>query len=206
MSRKPVHLELKGGKGPRQRIWEAICALEGQPFSTTDVLPAGAHRTTAEIYLRSLALAGYIEQGDAASSEVTNRPRQMWRLVRHAGLDAPRLDREGNAVTQGRGNEAMWQMIRHFLPEFDHRELAAHASSQEHPISQESARRYADALHQAGYLIVAKEPTRHRPRRYRLDPARNTGPKSPMIQRTSAVYDQNLNQIVWLQEPDWEAV
>jgi hypothetical protein len=66
--------------------------------------------------------------------------------------------------------------------------------------------RLSESTALAGYLIEIKkgqaQGTSRLPARFRFNPARNTGPRPPMIQRTKAVYDPNLGQVVWQEEPD----
>jgi hypothetical protein len=67
-----------------------------------------------------------------------------------------------------------------------------------------TAQDYLNQLALAGYLIEIKKGQAQgtHPTRFRFNPARNTGPRPPMIQRTKAVYDPNLGQVVWQEEPD----
>ena len=54
MARKPAHLELVGGKGSRQRIWEAIRARQ-QDLSVAELASAsGVDNATTISYLRAL--------------------------------------------------------------------------------------------------------------------------------------------------------
>ena len=73
MSRKPAHLEMIGGKSPRQRMWEAIrdTAIGGNPenggFTATDIARACKIEAPAvSEYLRALHLGGYLGRHDLA--------------------------------------------------------------------------------------------------------------------------------------------
>lgn len=202
--RKPVHLERIGGKSPRQRIWESIREFAGTGEGDFDL--ARIERavridvTTIFSYLRSLALAGVIAPTEATQADPQRR--QCFTLQRDNGSEAPRLDKWGKPVTQGLGNEQMWRTLR-LLGDFTPDELAALASTEQVVIAPESAKNYIGHLARAGYLIVV-QPARflgprkgNLPARYRLHPAHNTGPRPPMIQRSKAVYDPNLDQVVW---------
>lgn len=211
MSRRPAHLELTGGKGPRQRVWEAIISRAmGTEFALLDVLGNDINRSTAISYLKSLEKAGYIKRTRINGREPDGQYRKAaWVLIRDNGIEAPRLDKQGNPVLIGRGVENMWHTIRHFLEDFDFRELGSHASTPAHPVSPETAKAWIKNINAAGYLIEtkpAKPGAKATPARYRLDPAMNTGPRPPMIQRCKTVYDPNLGRIVWQEQPDWEAV
>ena len=208
MSRKPAHLEMIGGKSPRQRVWEAIRAHDGY-WRINDILPARVKRTTAYSYIRSLVKAEYIEQVyDVLADGRGSRYRPAYFvLVNDAGIEAPRLDKDGKAVSAGRGMEAMWHAMRHFLRDFDALQLAAHASTEEHPVSLETAKSLIGILSQAGYLIEVRPFGKSKNKvLWTLDPKMNTGPRPPMIQRTKTIYDPNLGRVVWADDPAWEAV
>ncbi|MEO5344198.1 MAG: hypothetical protein H7842_12850 [Gammaproteobacteria bacterium SHHR-1] len=187
---------MTGGKSPRQRVWERVRA-QGKPFELADVRPADMNRATCYSILKGWQAAGIIAEISHPQRKITER--LTWELIRDQGLEAPRVNRQGQPVTAGRGNEAMWAQMRHFLSDFDYRELAAHASSRLHPVAGDSAKSYLHALAQAGYLIETRAAVRQTssPARYRLDPRRNTGPRPPMVQRNKQLYDPNLGRIVW---------
>lgn len=208
MARKPVHLQMVGGKSPRQHIWEAIRErrtgitagdLEKR-FAKKDVfIELG---TIAE-YARSLEKAGYIENVTPAGSPIGTP--SMWNLVRDNGIEAPRVKKDGSQVTIGLGTEAMWRSMR-FLTDFNSTELAGHASAGSEPVSVETAKTYIRFLFMAEYVEVVK-PARALGKgkgaiqaRYRLVPGKYTGPRPPMIQRTKSVYDPNLGKVVWSEE------
>jgi hypothetical protein len=206
VARKPAHLEMAGGRGPRQRIWEAI---RKQP---TDFTGHGIERATRidtatiRTYVQSLELGGYIEQ---TSERKQFTERQHYRLLRDVGVEAPRIDRKGNVI-RPTGNENMWRTMR-IMGEFTAAELAIRASTAEVKVAELSAKTYVRALAVAGYLVVVEEGHAFirgkgaKQSRYRLVQAKYSGPRPPMIQRTKCVYDPNLAKIVWQEEPDHDA-
>lgn len=206
MSRKPAQLEMVGGKSPRQRMWEAIRSLGvgDQTFTIIDLSRLSkVEIDTVTDYVTALRMGGFVGRHEAPRRGESHR---YW-MARDNGLEAPRLRRDGTEVTAGRGNEAMWQAMRNFLPEFDNRELAAYASTTIAPVLPDTARLYIQALAAAGYLECTAPQLRGckaRPARYRLKPPKNTGPRPPMVQRTSTVYDPNLGEVVWREPHDWE--
>lgn len=206
MPRNPAHLEMSGGKPPRQRVWEAVRRLGYQSDRFTAADASRAAKVDLGIvseYFKALANAGHLGRHEGTKR---GEPLRYW-LAKDAGLEAPRLRADGSEVTAGRGTEAMWQTMRHFLTEFDYRELAAHASSDVHPVSPATAQQYVQALARAGYLVevaAARRGRGARPARYRLERRHNTGPRPPMIQRTRAIFDPNLGRIVWLDTDGWE--
>lgn len=208
MSRRPAHLEMTGGKSPRQRVWEAMRTLAGADlttgFTTTDLSRASKVELgiIAE-YLKALTAGGFVRREDGHRRAV---PHRYW-LLRDNGMEAPRLRRDGTEVVAGRGNEAMWQAMRHFLPSFDHRELSAYASTADHAVLPETAKAFIQVLYAAGYLdevVPAKRGCMATAARYSLRMDMDTGPRPPMIQRTKAVFDPNRGCVMWHEEPTWE--
>lgn len=198
-TRKPAQLERIGGKTSRQRIWEAIRTLRGDFDNYAIARKAQADDETVKTYLSCLLKAGFINRTNPDASRQTPA---TYSLVRDNGVEAPRLDRKGNPVKQGLGAEQMWRTIR-LIGEFSSRQLAAQASTSETPVSPETAKTYVGHLVRAGYLVeVAPAVQLGAGRgglqaRYRLAPGKYTGPRPPMVQRTKAIYDPNLDQVVW---------
>jgi hypothetical protein len=208
MPRKPAHLELVGGIGLRQRIWDRIRghAAKGQMFDLPDLLFGDELDSidTAREYITGLFHAGYLDLHQAAvtTGPASRRRPKRYSLARDVGADAPRVRRDGTPVTQGLAQEQMWRVLRTLRGDTNGRELAFHASTQDVPVAEVAARDYLRHLHFAGYLTLVK-PGRGLgsggiQARYRLLPDHNTGPRPPMVCRTKAVYDPNLNQMMWV--------
>jgi hypothetical protein len=191
-NRKPAHLEYAGGKSPRQRIWEKIRAYhagQAEPFTLNRLvadLPGTIHKDTTKTYLKSLVAARYVIR-------LTGNDERFI-LTRDNGVEAPRVRKDGSEVTQGRAQENLWRTLRSLNHTVSYHELAAMASTQDYPVSPEFARDYLGNLLKAKYVNrIGKK--------YHLNPARNTGPRPPMIQRISQIFDPNLGKVVWKQEP-----
>lgn len=203
MARKPAHLELAGGRGPRQRIWEVI-RKQRHDFSGYDIEKVTrVDLSTIRTYIQVLERGGFIV---CTSERVAFTVRLRYRLLRDVGAEAPRLDRAGKLIAPT-GNESMWRTMR-IMGEFTATELAMRASTATTPVAEATAKSYARALCTAGYLMVIEEgrPGRQaRQTRWRLIPSKYTGPRPPMIQRTRCIYDPNLAKIVWQEEPDHDA-
>lgn len=196
MARKPAHLELVGGKGLRQRVWERLCLLDGD-FGLTDLILGGESKETAREYLTGLENGGYIK---ATQKTVRIGTQKRWKLVRNVGAEAPRVRRDGSPVTMGLAQEQMWRTLRTLKADTNARELAAYASTEQIPVAETAARDYLQHLFQANYLQRTLE-GKGRGRggiqaRYRL--VNNTGPRPPMVQRTDALYDPNVGAVVWI--------
>lgn len=207
MGRRPAHLELTGGKGPRQRMWEAIRNQRADFTPHTIVRATDVDKSTVHTYLQTLELGGFVEPIGARTAI---NERKHYRLARDVGVEAPRLDRYGKPVTQSRGNENMWRTMR-IMGDFTPRELAMRASTPEIAITDSTAQSYVKCLSHAGYLTVVDPGHAYirgkgaKQARYRLIASKYTGPRPPMIQRTKSVYDPNLGKIVWQEEPDHDA-
>lgn len=202
MARKPV-TAYAGGKGPRQRIWEAIRSRGEAEWTRYSIArAAGVEDSTVTTYCQALFAAGIIARtGEIAISAVATEVR--WRLVRDEGIDAPRLKRDGSRVTNGLAQEQMWRALRVLACDLNARELAAHASTAAVPVTVSAAEHYLTWLLAAGYLIRTRagkglgKAGKGVTARYRLNLARNTGPRPPMICRAKVVYDPNEDAVVW---------
>ena len=199
--RKPVDMEMAGGKGSRQRAWETIRKFGmGTPFTMAKLsIKTNIHEGTLFTYIRALERAGFLTSEEVGRNGVA--VKKQWTLVRDNGVEAPRLTRDGKPLQQGLGTEAMWRSIR-IIGEFNYRDLSAHASTSGYEVKEGTAKAYVAALLEAGYLNVTKksENKANGIARYRLKANMNTGPRPPMIQRSKQVYDPNLGKVVWQEE------
>ena len=218
MSRRPI-TTYAGGKGPRQLIWEAIRTLArlDDPFSEEQIRLAIPRLVRSEIeigairdYRRGLVASGILT---VATEAKDRRVLATYALVKDEGLEAPRVRKDGSRVTQGLAQEQMWRTLRLLTGDTNARELAAHAGTPTVPVAEVAAKHYLRTLATAGYLLTTKEGQGLGygrggvQARYRLKPARNTGPRPPMVCRAKIVYDPNEDKIVW-QQPvsDEEAI
>ena len=210
MPRKPAHLELVGGKGLRQRMWDRIREIPAsRPFSLLDILYGNEIHSecTAREYITGLFHAGYLDLRQAAvtTGATSRRTPALYSLVRDAGAEAPRVRKDGTPVTQGLAQEQMWRTLRMMKADTNARELAAHAGTPDIPVRESAAHDYLHNLHRAGYLECVK-PGKGVGRggiqaRYRLLPTPHgqpPGPRPPMVCRADAVYDPNLGKTVWV--------
>lgn len=207
MPRKPI-TEHIGGKGPRQHIWEAIRTLVAagyEAFDENDIyrtLPGKVRLVVKEDNVRDYR-TGLVAAGILAlvAPRVARRSLATYRLVKDEGIEAPRVRRDGTRVTQGLAQEQMWRTLRMVSADTNGHELAAHASTPAIPVAEVAARDYLQVLFHAGYLICTKEGKGTGKggiqARFRLKPARNTGPRPPMVCRTRVVYDPNEDKVVW---------
>ncbi|WP_051298712.1 hypothetical protein [Marinobacterium litorale] len=215
--RKPVSLVAASAQGKltgREAIWSQI--REQREFTRESLWLAldhdqGDNRKAIDSYLTCLKNGGYIDitrerwinQDDNDQRQGGGGTREyVYTLIRDCGVEAPRLRKDGSEVTQGRNRENMWRAMR-IIGEFNFHELAMAASTEEVPIKPTDAKNYIHYLHKAKYLVKTRPATRGRravAARYRLVPARYTGPKPPQIQRVRQVFDPNTNTVVWSAE------
>jgi len=196
MARKPVHT-IRHGES-RDAIWAAIRELV--IFTVRDIwLLTHLSKASIQDYLQGLTAAGYTEVDGTRPADYGSRAN-VYKLTRDVGIEAPRVRRDGSLVTQGLGRELMWRTMR-ILGEFSARDLAVTASTEDCQVAEKEAKDYSHFLHKAGYLALVRagKGTGNGGvlNRYRFIKARFSGPKPPMIQRVKAVYDPNLEKVVW---------
>lgn len=210
MTGKAIHTKVLGLLTPRERLWAEI---RKQPKDFTAERIAHAARMqldAARDYLRGLMNGGFVE---VTAEKIERRnvlftsgkpmPTKHYRLVRDVGAEAPRVTRDGALVTQGGATQAMWTTLR-ICNVMDFRILAMNATTPECAVEVEAARHYLKMLFAAGYLEVVTPALGGRFGRlaqYRLKSHMNTGPKAPQVQRTKRVWDPNLAQVVFQEEP-----
>ncbi|WP_186030013.1 hypothetical protein [Burkholderia gladioli] len=206
MARKPAHLEMAGGRGPRQRIWEVIRKNPGDFTAIVIEKATVIDISTIRTYLQVLERGSYIQQRNERNHFTDPK---HFKLIRDVGIEAPRLDKKGNPLP-ATGTENMWRTMR-IMGEFTPSELAIRASTAGAKVADFTARAYARLLAVAGYLDVVDPGHPYirgvgaKQARYRLRPQKYTGPRPPMVQRTKCIYDPNLGKIVWQEEPDHDA-
>lgn len=199
--RRPVELEMVGGKSKRQRLWEAI-RNRRQSFTLLDVAcAADLDMATTRTYLQSLERGGFIEQ---CGSSDRPKPEKIYCLIKDNGLEAPRLTRDGKPVIQGQAREQMWRTMRMLGRDFNYHELAVMASTSDVAVTPSTAKDYLKNLAHAGYVtVVAKGKGQGAggvPSRYSFNLPRYTGPRPPMVQRTKSIFDPNIGKVVWQEE------
>lgn len=201
MARKPAHLEQAGPKPTgRRAVWAAIRAQRSGFTLASLERATRIHRDTIRTYLRGLEAAGYVARAPDSSPAAFN-------LVHDIGIEAPRVTRDGKPVTQGLAREQMWRTMRMLGGDWSWRDLAIAASVEAVPVAEADAKDYCANLARAGYLLIvaaghgASGDSKAAPTRYRFVPARNTGPRPPMVQRLSSIFDPNLGRIVWQEAP-----
>jgi hypothetical protein len=202
MARKPAILELVGGKSQRQRVWEAVRAIDNAVgcFTADDL----SRRSKVEYepvryFVRGWLAAGYL--GVLSGWTPGGRGvKNVYSMVRDNGVEAPRVRPNGAEITQGRGSEALWAAMT-ALDSF-----TAAFAAEIAQVSPVTAKTTCGLLGRAGYL-VAVEPGKGlgkggRPTVWRVAAEHRHKPRAPQITRLKAIYDPNVHQIVWAEGAD----
>lgn len=197
MQRKPS-LMATGKLSSRERVWAAIRKLRRFTYGTleravgTDFSRAGLGRETIEGYVRALERAKFVAREGTCAPGVP----QEFRLVKDAGVEAPRINGEGKPLTMGDKQQALWNAMR-IVKSFTLVELAAAASTEHQAVSFDAAKKFVRYLRLAGYVTEAQPAHPGRQAVYRFINAKYTGPRAPVISVAAHVYDPNLGQVVW---------
>lgn len=206
-ARPPSPLQLAGGKSKRQRIWDAI-RRTGVP----DADPPPRSFTVAEMsrlakveedmvlyILKGLCAAGYVRMLPQERSPRRGMPG-TYQFARDAGVEAPRVKRDGSENNAGRGSEALWAAAN-VLELFQLPMLADLAC-----VSRGAARAWAATLAKAGMLERLPAEKGLGPigvaATYRVAPGHRGKPRAPIISHLRAVYDPNEHRIVWAEGAD----
>lgn len=196
----------------RPILWGIIRRIgaKGQMFGVSDVrgcLRFPVKRERVHDYLSALERGGYLERsGYLTSPGPEHEFGPGWTLVRDAGVDAPRLRRDGSEAVLGSGREQCWRAMR-ILGTFTAAELAATASTQRWTVALGEAQDYCQRLARA-HILSRGRPDIGSDWAYTLRPASYSGPKPPQIlrykpakgdqpKRQKGVYDPNLGIIYW---------
>jgi hypothetical protein len=96
MARQTSQIEMIGGKGPRQRIWDAIrIAAKKQAFTQNDIeRTAKVEGSAIKDYFKVLLKAGFITVSDTEQVKGICI-RYSYQLARDNGIEAPRIDKSG---------------------------------------------------------------------------------------------------------------
>lgn len=155
----------------------------------------GASRGAVIRYVRACAEAGYCYRVAEQTSR-KGRPMPVYRMADVRRLTAPTFHVESD---RGRRQQQLWNAVR-ALKSFTAKELSITASTDSVPVSLAMSCQYCARLAGAGYLWIEQE---RQPKRYRVNPARITGPLAPSFHRNSGSgVDRNLRQAVNLNNPE----
>lgn len=192
--RKPVDRLARAPKpAGRQVLWDRI--RDRVVFTAAELVrDTDVPSRTVRDYVHALQAAGIVDAFAGVDEGITFRLRSE--PARQHGAEAPRVGREGRPVTQGLAAEQMWRTMKRLGAPFTAAGLAEAASTEQVPVRLVYAQDYCLNLARAGYLRGTQ--VRYgAPTVFRFLPTKDTGPLAPMIQRTTRVWDPNLNRVTW---------
>ncbi len=175
-----------GKESRRRQIWEEI---RKQREFTLNSLSLGCqiHRDTIETYVIGLRKAGFVElvEKKAISKPfvTTTFTENHYRLAKDVGIDAPRVTRDGKILSAGI-NQDLWRAMK-ILKEFSVTDLIASTTQK---TTVDNVKTYCLFLTRAKYLKRNGS---------RFVFVKSTGAKAPRILRIKAVFDPNLNKVVY---------
>ena len=165
---------------------------DGNSFTVRDIFEqSNAHMDTIKEFTKRLVKGGFLEK----AGTLPNRA-EAYRVIKVQSV-TPRVRRDGTVIEGVSATQGMWNAIRNtFRTGFTVGDLVRWASTDETKITVRFAKAYVNQLVKAGYLIRLVTDGKAEDLMWRLDPAKNTGPLTPMILRAKIVFDQNRNEVV----------
>lgn len=179
-------------------FWSIIVERDakGQPWSVSDIDgETNCRRSAVGKYIQLLVGVGLAVVSRKEAVTKYGRPIKFYRLAPGAARKEPPRFRNGKLL-RSTAQEQLWRAMR-TLRQFDSAELAFAASTDELKVKESTARRYVEQLAGVGYLLLRSARKGSGPRSvWQLRPAFNTGPLSPAILSTEAIFDRNRAQIM----------
>lgn len=175
-----------GKESRRQKIWEEI---RKQREFTLDSLTTGSRtdRGTIRTYVVGLEKAGFIRVFDRKETDkpfvTTQFKTNCYVLEKDVGIDAPRVTRDGKILSADI-NQDLWRAMK-ILKEFSVTDLIASTTQK---TTVDNVKTYCLFLTRAKYLKRNGS---------RFVFVKSTGAKAPRILRIKAVFDPNLNKVVY---------
>jgi len=200
MMQRPFALPVALPRGP-EHYWKVMQSLNKKGFTIRDISMCsdGVAHATVKTYVlfllreKILARIGTRKDGFAIASVFKIKAPQRQTPTQH------RADYAGK---RGAIQLSLWNAMR-ALPQFTLPELAATASTEEHPVKVRTAEEYVRRLMRAGvteavvpYARGAKGAVGGKAGVYRLARSANSGPLPPKIFNAAIVFDPNKNRLL----------
>jgi predicted transcriptional regulator len=195
MSRKPVHIESTGPRNDRQAIWEAVRRHPDASFTVNCIrgwLKGSTRRDKIRTYLNALVNGGFLVLEKSPSGR-----QNRYRLIRDTGVEAPRVRANGQRVRQGETQQRIWKSLKILKGWNSLNAIVAQITTDHRRVPTSTVKSYLKHLEKAGYILIKGKGTQAE---YCLIPARYSGPRAPMVQRTKQIYDPNTGEVAWRQE------
>ncbi len=188
MSEIAVKLRLPKGPDHYWRIMRERTKAAGG-FTITDIFKSsnGVTRRAIWTYIEGCIREGFVERVGERSDRAA-----IFRVVVQQGHppQIPKVD-----GLKGRVRQQLWTAIRS-MANFQLRELAVAASTDDLEISFKTATRYICQLRQAGLVELLDDGGKNAPSTYRLKRKANSGPLAPRIFDARVVFDPNIMKAV----------
>ncbi|ENX20161.1 hypothetical protein F892_03084 [Acinetobacter vivianii] len=190
---------------PRQRLWTAIRKSAAEFTAKAVCEEAKMKYASAHDYIKSLELAGFIQETRREQVEGRSKAIQtiFYKLINDVGYTAPMVRKNGEIVQEMSAHQAIWNTLRITGHAFTADEIAKVSSTDTLEVKSGSASLFLKALLDAGYVRITKQSTyrKNGQAKYQLKPNMNTGVKPPSIRRAVQVFDYNLNKIMFQDTP-----
>lgn len=147
MSRKPV--DQQQPSECRQAVWDEIRGRGESALFTMGEIAKCVRLDPSSVreYMTGLLNAGYL--GTHTIRRALDAGNILF-LERDTGHEAPRVRKDGTPVTQGQGQQHMWNAMR-ILKTFSAADLAFNSTTDDITVSTSTAASYCKALSKAGY-------------------------------------------------------
>jgi hypothetical protein len=190
-------------RGP-EFYWFKACEFtrEKQGFTVAELAgcTCGVTNSTIQQWVNAMKRQGELKVVGARPS-IAGKAAHVYAVVRIRAA-APVVRRPDFSGIFGRAQQQLWNAMR-TLPNFSIQELAVAASTEERPVSRNTANKYVAALARAGLVAAIEPPAHGRKGRtgsvaglWRLLKHHNRGPQAPQILQARFVFDPNRDQIV----------
>lgn len=198
---RPFSLPIALPRGP-EHYWKIMQELNKDGFTIRDVAGCtnGVSFKTVKTYARNLLAQGIIVK--IGERQATYGATAHVYKIAKPQRKAPIERRDDFTGARGLTQQQVWTAMR-TLAAFSLVELAASASTEEHPVKLRTAENYVRRLVAAGVVEVVKPHRKGAPGApgavagvYRLRPAANSGPLSPKVFNASIVFDPNKNRVL----------
>jgi hypothetical protein len=184
--------------------WDKACAFtrEKQGFTVAELAgcTCGVANSTIQQWVNAMKRQGELKVVGSRPS-IAGKTAHVYAVV-HIRATAPVVRRPDFIGMAGRAQQQLWNAMR-TLPNFSLQELAVAASTEERPVSRNTANKYVAALARAGLVAAIEPPAPGRQGRtgaiagmWRLLKHHNRGPLAPQILQARFVFDPNRDEIV----------
>lgn len=199
---KPFNLPVHLPRGP-EHYWTVARAFGAAGFTVGELAGCtnGVAYGTVQQWVNAMKRQGELMIVGSRKSGVGGKTAHLYAVVKQRSTP-PVVRRVTFSGALGRAQQQCWNAMR-VLPQFTIRELAVAASTEEHPVRENTANKYVAALHRAALIIAVDPPAFGKkgrigacPGTWRLKKSADSGPRAPQIFQAKFVFDPNRSRIV----------